>query len=348
MDNITIDLGPETAVEPGDEAVLIGSQGEEAIRAEEVAAPTRHDQLRGHLRALRPGAAAPGMSLASCISMAEKIAASSTPLGGRGRAGAGRRGRASGSSAAPCATRRWDARSPTSTSPSPATPGRGPGGRAPSWASTPSSSRPSSAPGAWSPGDRGWQVDATALRGERIDADLAARDFTVGAVAVPLAGGEPIDPFGGLADLERGVLRAVGEGSFGEDPLRLLRAARLAAGLGLEIDPGTVALARAAAVARRRPRRRAPADRAAPAARRPRPAARPRPARRAGADRGRPAGAGEPARRRTGPQPPPRRPRPHARRARAHAGGRARPRALRRRARRRGRRRCWPSRSPTR
>jgi alanine racemase len=37
MDNVTIDLGPETAVEPGDEAVLIGSQGDEAILAEEVA-----------------------------------------------------------------------------------------------------------------------------------------------------------------------------------------------------------------------------------------------------------------------------------------------------------------------
>lgn len=38
MDNVTIDLGPETKVEPGDEAVLIGAQGEESIRAEEVAA----------------------------------------------------------------------------------------------------------------------------------------------------------------------------------------------------------------------------------------------------------------------------------------------------------------------
>src|SRR4029077_12119868 len=38
MDNVTVDLGPETDVEPGDEAVLIGSQGDEAIRAEEVAA----------------------------------------------------------------------------------------------------------------------------------------------------------------------------------------------------------------------------------------------------------------------------------------------------------------------
>jgi len=38
MDNVTVDLGPDTEVEPGEEAVLIGSQGEEAILAEEVAA----------------------------------------------------------------------------------------------------------------------------------------------------------------------------------------------------------------------------------------------------------------------------------------------------------------------
>ena len=95
--------------------------------------------------------------------------------------------------------------------------------------------------------DRSWQVDATALRGETIEADLAARDFTLGAVAVPLDGGEPIDPYGGLADLERQILRVVGEQSFAADPLRLLRAARLAADLDLELDRGTVALARAEA-----------------------------------------------------------------------------------------------------
>lgn len=103
--------------------------------------------------------------------------------------------------------------------------------------------------GTWrvvSPG-RGWQIDATALRGDGIEADLATRDFTIGAVAVPLAGGDPVDPFGGLSDLERRVLRAVGEDSFGGDPLRLLRAARLAAEFGLEIDGGTIELARAAA-----------------------------------------------------------------------------------------------------
>jgi len=94
---------------------------------------------------------------------------------------------------------------------------------------------------------RGWQIDLTALRGGTIEADLAERDFTIGAVAVPLAGGEPLDPHAGLADLAEGRLRALGEESFASDPLRLLRAPRLAAELELEIDEGTVALARAAA-----------------------------------------------------------------------------------------------------
>ncbi len=93
--------------------------------------------------------------------------------------------------------------------------------------------------------DGAWQIDVTALRGEAIDSDLLARDFTVGAVAAPLAGGEPLDPYGGLVDLEEGTLRAVGEHSFAADPLRLLRAVRLAAELGLAVDPGTLALARA-------------------------------------------------------------------------------------------------------
>jgi poly(A) polymerase len=95
--------------------------------------------------------------------------------------------------------------------------------------------------------DRSWQVDATALRGETIEADLAARDFTLGAVAVPLAGGGPVDPFGGIDDLERRRLRVVAEDSFRADPLRLLRAARIASDLGLELDPATAALARSEA-----------------------------------------------------------------------------------------------------
>jgi poly(A) polymerase len=94
---------------------------------------------------------------------------------------------------------------------------------------------------------RGWQVDITALRGDSIEADLALRDFTVGAAAVPLAAGEVLDPYDGLVDLERGVLRVVGPSSFLDDPLRLLRAARLAANLDLRIDADTVALAHDAA-----------------------------------------------------------------------------------------------------
>ncbi|HET8566067.1 MAG TPA: HD domain-containing protein [Solirubrobacterales bacterium] len=93
----------------------------------------------------------------------------------------------------------------------------------------------------------GWHVDLTALRGEMIESDLGERDFTIGAVAVPLAGGEPIDPYAGLVDLADKRLRAVSGKSFGDDPLRLLRAARLAAEMELEIEPRTVALAREAA-----------------------------------------------------------------------------------------------------
>ena len=94
---------------------------------------------------------------------------------------------------------------------------------------------------------RGWQIDVTLLRGDGIEADLAERDFTIGAVAVPLHGEQPIDPFAGLVDLGDKCLRAVSEGSFDADPLRLLRAARLAAELDLEIEPRTIKLARAAA-----------------------------------------------------------------------------------------------------
>ncbi|HEY1855377.1 MAG TPA: HD domain-containing protein [Solirubrobacterales bacterium] len=93
----------------------------------------------------------------------------------------------------------------------------------------------------------GWQIDLTPLREGSIEADLAARDFTIGAVAVPLGGGEARDPYDGLGDLERRLLRAVGERSFAEEPLRLLRAPRLAAGLGLDLDPDTAELARDAA-----------------------------------------------------------------------------------------------------
>jgi tRNA nucleotidyltransferase (CCA-adding enzyme) len=80
--------------------------------------------------------------------------------------------------------------------------------------------------------------------------DLARRDFTLNAMAVPLAGDpELIDPHGGLEDLERGALRVLHDRSFVDDPTRALRAARYAARYGFELDPDTERLLREADLA---------------------------------------------------------------------------------------------------
>lgn len=73
-----------------------------------------------------------------------------------------------------------------------------------------------------------------------LEADLARRDFTVNAMAMGLSG-ELRDPFGGQADLEKGILRCVGDPDrrFGEDALRILRGLRFAAVLGFALDPAT-------------------------------------------------------------------------------------------------------------
>jgi len=99
---------------------------------------------------------------------------------------------------------------------------------------------------AWRVKDRddAWQVDLAELRAGTIEADLALRDFTVGAIAVGLEDGEALDPLGGLIDLQAGLIRACGQTSFSDDPLRLMRAARLVAQFGWEIDEETVQLGR--------------------------------------------------------------------------------------------------------
>ena len=101
----------------------------------------------------------------------------------------------------------------------------------------------------WRAADRagGWQVDIASLRGPDIEGDLALRDFTIGSMAVGLAGGDLIDPLGGREDLARGLIRASGPTSFVDDPLRSIRAARLAAQYGWSIESSTVELARSAA-----------------------------------------------------------------------------------------------------
>jgi putative nucleotidyltransferase with HDIG domain len=84
-----------------------------------------------------------------------------------------------------------------------------------------------------------WHVDLVPLREDDIRADLAARDFTINAMAEPLAGGELLDPHGGRADLERRLVRRVSDHALADDPLRTLRAVRLAVELELEIEPAT-------------------------------------------------------------------------------------------------------------
>jgi poly(A) polymerase len=75
--------------------------------------------------------------------------------------------------------------------------------------------------------------------GTDIDVDLSRRDFTVNAMALRLPDLTLVDPFDGLADLAAGRLRTPlsAEISFGDDPLRMLRAARFSAAYGLEPDP---------------------------------------------------------------------------------------------------------------
>ena len=77
--------------------------------------------------------------------------------------------------------------------------------------------------------------------GKDILGDLSRRDFTVNAMALELTSAQPefIDPFNGLADLSKKILRTPGlpEDSFNDDPLRMMRAARFASQLGFEIVP---------------------------------------------------------------------------------------------------------------
>jgi tRNA nucleotidyltransferase (CCA-adding enzyme) len=79
-----------------------------------------------------------------------------------------------------------------------------------------------------------------------IEADLARRDFTINAMAVPLTEPRLIDPHGGARDLEAGLLRVIHDRSFVDDPTRAIRAARYAARLGLRVEERTEALLRMA------------------------------------------------------------------------------------------------------
>ena len=95
-------------------------------------------------------------------------------------------------------------------------------------------------------------LDFTPL-GAGIDPDLATRDFTFNAIAVSVATGSTHDPHDGRTDLEAGLIRAVSESIFIDDPLRLLRAVRFEDELGFRFEPRTEALLRASAALVGRP-----------------------------------------------------------------------------------------------
>jgi tRNA nucleotidyltransferase/poly(A) polymerase len=93
--------------------------------------------------------------------------------------------------------------------------------------------------GAWRVAlDDGRTVDFTPLR-NGIRADLETRDFTINAIAAPLAGGDWVDPFHGGDDLRARLVRAVSDSVFKDDPLRLLRAVRIEDELDFRIEGST-------------------------------------------------------------------------------------------------------------
>ena len=93
-----------------------------------------------------------------------------------------------------------------------------------------------------------YHLDFATIRGS-IEEDLSHRDFTINAIAIDLphskgdwSQARVIDPFGGCQDLSNKIVRAVSSSVFEQDPVRLLRAVRLAAALDFSIDPDTEAL----------------------------------------------------------------------------------------------------------
>ena len=92
-------------------------------------------------------------------------------------------------------------------------------------------------------------IDLLSMTDGGILSDLRLRDFTVNAIATPLESvlsgdWKLIDPLGGVHDIKRETIRAVSDDVFSDDPVRLLRAVRLAAETGFAIEPRTKSLIR--------------------------------------------------------------------------------------------------------
>ncbi len=97
------------------------------------------------------------------------------------------------------------------------------------------------------------QIDLTDFRGPTLEADLRGRDLTINALAVSVrrlaeAGEAPVlDPTGGLEDLGKRRIRLASPGVISSDPVRAVRAIRLALTLGFQLDPAVSRAARAVA-----------------------------------------------------------------------------------------------------
>ncbi len=92
--------------------------------------------------------------------------------------------------------------------------------------------------------DDALNFDFARFRAPDLERDLLDRDFTINALALPLAGdlssSSMVDPCSGLDDLQHGFLRMVGKDSFTNDPLRIVKGIRHATTLGLMVDDGTL------------------------------------------------------------------------------------------------------------
>ncbi len=93
-------------------------------------------------------------------------------------------------------------------------------------------------------GDEQFNLDFASLRGPDLNSDLAARDFTINAIALTLDG-QFIDPMGGQVDLKAKTLRQCSPTAIADDPVRALRLLRLAAQLDFRVERGTREEARA-------------------------------------------------------------------------------------------------------
>ncbi len=96
-------------------------------------------------------------------------------------------------------------------------------------------------------------IDISAVAGRSIAEDLRRRDFTINALAVDMASGEIIDVCGGRGDLAAGRVRMVSGSAFEQDPVRLIRAFRMAAVLRFDVTPDTAAAVRDQALLITRP-----------------------------------------------------------------------------------------------